>query len=423
MTEAPGSAPVDDHVPPHHQQLALSCLDSDGFSDYFRVVVRGFHGEYNAEEMEPFLALIEPDRAFGFRAGDRWVATALSLPRTMSVPGGSVPIAAVTDVTVAPAFRRRGLLTQMMRHQLSNLVEPISVLWPTESLIYGRFGYGQVTRRLKLSGLTEEMSFLSEVDLGSGSTDEVTEQTYRNVVPALRDAIAADRPGLLSRGDRWWRSELNDPERHRGGAGALRFALHFAEDGRPDGFASFRIKRETTLTDLGREVSIGDLEAATPQAYAALWRWLLDLDLVRAFSKGSAPVDEPLLQLTRNPRMIKAELTDGAYARINDVPAALQARRYAVEVDLALEVVDDFLPDRGGVFRLVGGPDAATVSSTDRSPDLTVTARQLASLYLGAVSARELAAAGLLSEHTVGVISRVDAAFGAERAGYCPDFF
>ncbi|SDS21172.1 GNAT family N-acetyltransferase [Microlunatus soli] len=421
MTEAPGS--VGGHVPPHRSDLVLSDLSSDGLEDYFRVVVRGFHGEYNAEDMEPFLALIDPDRAFGFRAGDRWVTTTLSLPRTMSVPGGSIPIAAVTDVTVAPAFRRRGLLTKMMRHQLSGLAEPVSVLWATESLIYGRFGYGQLSRRLSLSGLTREMDFLPEVDLGSGSTDEVDQQTFLAAAPALREAITAGRPGLMSRDDRWWRDVLNDPERHRGGAGPLRFALHFADDGRPDGFASFRVKRESSQTDLGREVIINELEGDNPQAYAALWRWLLDLDLVRAFSKGSAPVDEPLLHLVRNPRMIKAELTDGAYARINDVPAALQARRYAADVDLVLQVVDDFLTDRGGVFRLAGGADGATVTPTDRSPDLTVTSRQLASLYLGAVPARELAAAGVLGDHDPAVIGRFDRAFGTERAAYCHDFF
>lgn len=417
MTEVPG------HVPPHRSDLALFPLTAEGQEDYFRVVSRGFHGDYNAEEMEPFLALVEPERGFGFRAGERWVSTAISMPRTLSVPGGSVPVAAVTDVTVTPGYRRRGLLTQMMRHQLTELTEPVSMLWPTESLIYGRFGYGQLARRVKLSGLTQEMAFLPEVDLGPGSTDEVDQQMFLSVAPALRESIMPDRPGLLSRDDRWWRNELHDPERHRGGGGPLRFALHFAEDGTPDGYARFRIKGDSTLTDLGREVIIGDLDATTPQAHAALWRWLLDLDLVRAFRMGAAPVDEPLFQLVRNPRMITAEVTDGAYARINDVPAALQARRYATEVDLVLEVADSFLPDRGGRFRLTGGPDDAQVSRTEETPDLTVTARQLAMLYLGGVTARALAAAGLFDEHRPGAGRQLDAALVSERAVHCPDSF
>jgi predicted acetyltransferase len=121
--------------------------------------------------------------------------------------------------------------------------------------------------------------------------------------------------------------------------------------------------------------------------------------------------------------MITAEVTGGAYARINDVPAALGARTYAESVDLVLEVVDTFLPDRGGRFRLIGDPDGASVTVTDRSPDLVLTARQLASLYLGGFSARQLVTAGLLTEQTPKAARRFDVAFGSDRAAYCADFF
>ena len=62
------------------------------------------------------------------------------------MPGGAaVPTAAVTVVTVHPPYRRRGLLTAMMAHQLEQVAkrgEPLAALWASESLIYGRFGYG-----------------------------------------------------------------------------------------------------------------------------------------------------------------------------------------------------------------------------------------------------------------------------------------
>src|SRR5258708_1490217 len=57
---------------------------------------------------------------------------------TMTVPGGSVPVAGVTAVGVLPTHRRRGILTDLMRHQLHGLhangVEPVAILQASESL-------------------------------------------------------------------------------------------------------------------------------------------------------------------------------------------------------------------------------------------------------------------------------------------------
>ncbi|MBO0811320.1 MAG: GNAT family N-acetyltransferase [Microlunatus sp.] len=407
------------HTPPHRAELFLDTVSEDQLEAFERAVTLGFHSDYHGDEWEAERKVYEPGRWFGFRSGERWVTSALSMARRMAVPGGTLDVAAVTAVTVAPAFRRRRLLTQMMRHQLTTISEPVALLFATESVIYGRFGYGGLTRQLRLSGKTRELGFLPEVDLGPGSVDEVTLEQYRALAAPLRAAILPDRPGHLERTEDWWASVLNDPERWRNGASARRYVLHFAGDGTPDGFACFRTKR----ADDGREVQIEELDASNPQSYAALWRWLLDLDLVRTVTRHSAPVDDPIHELLANPRMIKTELTDAAYARIVDVPAALQARTYSVDLDLVLEVVDQFLPDAGGRFRLQGGADGATVTRTDRSPDVTLTARQLAISYLGGTPATAFARAGLIEEHTPGALRTVTAGFGSDRAPFCPDFF
>ena len=405
----------------------LSTLTEDDFENYAAVVARGFHDEIQEGDLEQVRAITDVDRCIGFRSGERWVSTTLSYAQRMAVPGGWVGTAAVSDVTVTPGFRRRGLLTRMMRHQLTGLrergEEPVALLWASESLIYGRFGYGQVTRRYNLTGQTRELAYLPGVDLGDGSVDEVSAEDYLAAAAPLRESIFTDRPGYLQRNDAWWGRYQYDPERNRHGSGPLRYALHFAADGTPDGFASFRIKQQSSLTDLGSEVVVGDLDATNPTGYAALWRWLLDLDLVRAFSRHAAPMDEPLLQLVANPRMIKTELSDGTYARIVDVPAALQARTYAQEVDLVLEIEDSFLPEAGGRFRLTCGQQGATVGPTDHTPDLTLTARQLAAIYLGGITARDLAIAGQLVEHTPGAVQRATAGFAGPREPFCRDFF
>ncbi|GIS94291.1 MAG: hypothetical protein CM1200mP22_15280 [Dehalococcoidia bacterium] len=61
----------------------------------------------------------------------------------MTVPGASTIISGVCNVSVQPTHTRRGVMTQMMKHQLNDFHdrgEPVSALFSTESIIYGRFG-------------------------------------------------------------------------------------------------------------------------------------------------------------------------------------------------------------------------------------------------------------------------------------------
>lgn len=411
-------------TPPHLAKPELITVTEETKDDFFAAIARGFHDNYDAEAWSAMRDLFEAERNFGFNVDGRWISSCGAYTRQMTTPGGSVPVSAVTVVTVAPGFRRRGLLTEMMRHQLTTDVidrgtEPVALLWASESLIYGRYGYGRVTSLLSLSGWTRETAFLPGVDLGSGSVDEVGVEEYLAAAPAARDRMIADRPGALARTEAWWKALVHDPESWRRGASARRLLLHFAADGTPDGFASFRTK----WSDDGGEVIINDLDAATPQGYARLWRFLLDLDLMRKFRLGHAPVDEPLRHLVADQRAIKTELHDASYARLVDIPRALAARKYAADVDVIFEVADTFLPELAGNYRVQAGPEGASVSRTDSAADISLDVRDLGAIYLGGTPLTTLHRAGLIAEHTAGSVQAVTQAFSWPRAPFCPDDF
>lgn len=391
---------------------------------FLQAVSRGFHEDYSEEDWRGESALVEDDRSFGFTVDGRWISTCGAFSRAMTVPGGAlVPTAAVTIVTVFPAYRRRGLLRQMMTHQLKAIaeagVEPFALLWASESLIYGRFGYGHATPRLRLSGPTRDLAFLPGVDLGDGSVDEVERDEFVAAAPAVHADLLADRPGALERPAGWWDVVLQDSERRRRGAQGLRYALHFASDGTADGYALFRVKDG----DQGAEVVVTGLQAATPATYARLWRFVLDLDLIRTFSFGNAAVDEPLRLMVADHRLIASELTDGTYLRIVDLKRALTARTYASEVDVVLGVTDAVLPANEGAWRLQAGPDGASLTRARRKPDLSLDVRELGMIYLGGTSLAALHRAGLVTEHRPGRVAEVSAAFGWPRAPHTPDFF
>ena len=98
---------------------------------------RALYDVFGDEPSGPFLEEPSPtaelDRSLGLWDGDRVVATSGIYSLEMTVPGGTVPCAGVTWITVAPTHRRQGVLTSIMRRQLTELHdqqrEPVAALW------------------------------------------------------------------------------------------------------------------------------------------------------------------------------------------------------------------------------------------------------------------------------------------------------
>ncbi len=409
---------------PHLAELTLRPATADDVEEFFATTMRGFHEDYAPEHWGPGQAVFEPSRNFGYAVDGRWISTAGVYSRVMTVPGGAVPVAAVTFVTVQPSYRRRGVLTAMMQHQLADIVErgtePVALLWASESLIYGRFGYGPAVSRYRVTGPTQSMGFRPDVHLGAGSVGEVEREVALPIITALRESWLGDRVGALNRNEAWWTVRWHDPEPWRHGASAYRYVLHYGASGQPDGYAAFRVKEGA---DHGfAEVQVTEVDAAGPDGYAGLWRFLLSLDLVRSFT-ADVPTDFPLRQLVADPRMIKAELMDATYARLIDVRTALEARTYAADLDVVIGVRDRTLPANDGAIRLQAGPDGAVTSRARRKPDLTLDVRDLGAIYLGNNTLGSLRSAGLVEERTGDTVAAVSAAFTTLRAPFCEDFF
>jgi predicted acetyltransferase len=413
-----------DAPPPHLAQRELAYVAPESTEEFFAAILHGFHDEYVADRWEPHRKVFEPDRSFGFQVDGRWVSTCGAYTRTLTVPGGSVPVAAVTVVTVQPSYRRRGLLTEMMKHQLHDVHqrgEPVALLWASESAIYGRFGYGQASPQVRLTGKTKTTAFRSDVDLGAGSVGEVERDQAIPVIKRLHQSLLPQRVGALNRTDDWWTLRWHDPEAWRHGASAYRFALHYDRRGRPDGYVAFRVKND--WSESGAEVIVEELDAAGAEASAGLWRFVLDLDLVRSFSRQGAPLDESVRYLVSDLRSVKAEEQDGTYARLVDVPRALEARRYLTELDVIIRVQDPLFRHNTGTFHVVAGPDGASVTRVRGRPDLAMSIGDLSAIYLGGTPLTALARAGLVLERTKGAAAATAVAFGWPQPPFCPDFF
>ena len=73
----------------------------------------------------------ELDRSLAVFDGGEVIACAHASSWRMTVPGGSLPVAGVSTVSVQPTHRRRGILSRMMNRQLRdahNRGEPLATL-------------------------------------------------------------------------------------------------------------------------------------------------------------------------------------------------------------------------------------------------------------------------------------------------------
>ena len=376
------------------------------------------------EELAVSREITEFDRTLAFFDGPEIVATAGIFSYEMTVPGGALPCGGVTRVSVLSTHRRRGLLTAMMRRQLDDMHErgePLAALYASEAPIYGRFGYGLATYQAAVEVDRSHAAFAKKVS-GGGRLVMVDVPTAVKAFTRVWEQARRDQPGMLGLHEGWMRNQLADLELHRDGASPHYRVLYQADDN-PAGFAIYRIKMDWDASGPNGTLRLEMLVAATAEAYSALWRHLLEVDLMAKVSAEMRPVDEPLRFLLIDSRQPKTRIEDGLWLRLVDVGAALAGRRYAADGRLVFGVHDGFCPWNAGRFELTGGPTGAEARRTDAGPDLELEAADLAALYLSGNRFRTLHAAGRVQELRPGAVAHADAIFATDRAPWCPSHF
>jgi predicted acetyltransferase len=342
------------------------------------------------------------------------IALAGAYPFALSIPGGELTCGGVTWVGVSPTHRRRGVLTALMRKQLDDLHEqgePLAALWASESVIYGRFGYGIAAPMHRLNAVKAGFAFRHGGE-AVGSVRLVDEAEAQKRFPPIFDRVRAQRAGIPSRTETWW-NELRLPDHRPPGLGPRFYALY--ED---DGYAIYRVKSQWEQGVPNATVHVVEAVGATAVAERELWRFLFSLDLATTVECELTDPSAPLFLGARDPRRLRLSLNDGMWLRLVDVDAALRARSWTTEESVVVEVRDAFCSWNDGRYRL--GPDAGRC---DDEPDLALDESELASVYLGGVDVQALAAAGFVEELREGALARAARLLVTARPPFCPNVF
>jgi predicted acetyltransferase len=403
-------------------EYLLRPVVDEEFPLFARAVEAAFGDQPDDEDIAGWRSVTEFDRTIAVFDGDEIVANAGAFTFDLTLPGlTTTQVAGVTAVGVRTDRRRQGLLTRMMEHQLDDVVErgeALAILLASESIIYGRFGYGLASSLVRIEIDSHRDAFLPRIPI-TGTMRPIDAEAAAKTLPGIHDQARRQRPGDIPRTQAWWDRHFKDREKHRDGATARFYAVHESAPGQADGYVSWRIKHSWADAVASNELKVDELVATTPEAIASLWRYVLDVDLVGKVT-GWGPVDESLRWMLADPRrMFTKGIHDFLWVRLLDIPAAMAARRYQVEDSLVVEVADAFRPGTAGRYRIEGGPDGAACARTTDAPDLSLDVTDLGALYLGGTTATELAGAQRGTELTPGARRRADAFFTTSPAPYC----
>ena len=373
--------------------ISFRTLSEHDWDDWVVSNARGFLEDVGvaAEEGEQVRSEIEFDRCLGAFDGDELVGKTHAISLSMSVPGGDLPTAGVTAVTVSPTHRRRGILTELTRRQLDDIRErgePLAALTASESLIYGRFGYGMAAQADRVSIDRRHTDFVPAAPAAPGGE-------IRFVAPR------SEKPE-----DGFTRRQYVEYSGHSG----------------LEGYASYAVRADSVEGIARGSLRLHELVATNPAAETALWRYVFGVDLVEAIEAHNRPPDDPLPWMLADPRRLRRLRLDNLWLRILDVPAALEGRSYLADGRLVLDVRDPFGPWAAGRVEIDVEDGNARCRPSDAPGDLTLGAGDLAAVYLGGVSPTVLARAGRI-EGSPEALRLADALFAWHTAPWCADQF
>jgi len=377
-------------------RIADMAVDADA-EGFLRADSRGFLDEDPTDaELAQARETMRARRNIGVydpAAGTWPIATVNSWVTPLTLPGGEVDMWAISSVTVAGTHRRRGIARDLLEGELRAAARagaPVAGLTASEATIYGRYGFGPAVPVMRFTLDTARAGWAGG-EASAGRLVYADKQTLADDLERLHEASRSHRSGQIAgwRG-RWQRMAglaAGDKE-----AAAVRGVRFIDADGAVQGAMAY------TLAELPggfrSEMRIRSIITASDEALRAIWRFVVQHDLVTTARVDLRPLDDPLPWLVADQRAVTAEVHDHGWLRVLDIEAALGARTYSAPLDIVLRV-EDPLGFAAGDWRIrIDESGRCRIAATSDSPDVTLGVVELSTIYAGGVPASQLGAAG-----------------------------
>jgi predicted acetyltransferase len=378
---------------------------------------RAFGTSYTVEEIAKRLPLHDMSR---FRIAvdtqparkGQVVGVAGSYALDVTLPGGAtVPMGGVTWVSTATTHRRQGLMRQVVgavHDDIDDRGESLATLYASEGGIYEHLGYGIASYQRSTvldRRLTRMRAEFTVASTGVQMLDEDADVTAE--IAPLWERFRRTRVGEVSRDGTYHDALAEIRNTGTDGMSAAYYLVH------RDGFAVYRMKMDWQGGLPAHTLHLAELAAITPEAHAALWQTLLDVDLIAEIHSRAVAIDDPLPYLLENQRALRTTvLADGVWANLRDVSTAFGARTYRTEDRLVVEA-------DGKRWAIEGGVDGGSCRAVRTRPDLTTSHSGLSSLIYGGVLPSALVAGLRMSARNDDVLRRADLFFPTSLAPNC----
>lgn len=405
-----------------YEYRVVDISDEDAAARFARATERGFLGP------EPTLPEIAEMRAtwaarrnvgvypLGADADGLPVGTVNSWVADMAVPGGVVPMWAISMVTVSATHRRRGIARGLLEGELRAAATagvPMAGLTVTEATIYGRYGFGPAIQAARVAVDTRTAGWAGPA--APGRLEYVETARLAAELDAVHEKARSARTGQIPGWNRRWLGLAGITADGSKTDTAVRGIRYLDADGGLRGAMSFSLKEQP---DSHRStMTIRHLVAETDEAQRALWGFAVNHDLVDRVEAALRPTDDPILHLVTDQRSVEVSVHDHGWLRLLDVPAALRGRRFSGPLDAVLRVTDPY-GFADGTWRVrVDASGAASVEETTAAADVTLGVAELSTVYAGGVPLSQLAAAGRV-QGDVGALAALSRALRTDPAPF-----
>ena len=198
--------------------------------------------------------------------------------------------------------------------------------------------------------------------------------------------------------------------------------MHLDISGYPDGYVHYDVSWHDEFSEAptghGR---IHELYGADAGVELAMWRYLLDIDLVNIWRADERPLDDVAKFVVADSRAyaIKA-VGDEQWLRLLDVDVALGTRTYnSTDRTVTIMVRDPLMANNSGTWQV----DAHGAFRSHSEPDLIVGIDTISAAYMGGTPWWALHAAGYVREQRPDAVVDADNLFASRPLPYCGSFF
>jgi predicted acetyltransferase len=402
--------PVDpaiaDRLREQHLRMDLLDMDDKAAADaWSEAAARGFHGSH-----------LTPERAAEFAEANRarrntgvWdvsssslepVGTSNSWVSRLAIPGDRTLDAwAISTVTVASTHHKRGIARALIEAELAAAAKhvPMAMLTVSESSLYQRYGFAPAAFAADYEFDVRRVTWSGPVP--DGRIEYITNQQFAEHLEEMHNRLMIHSPGQVDiwplRAAQLAGTASSEEDR----AKKIRAIRYLSPDGTVEGIANYTVSGGDD-DFVAHTLTVHHILTSSSDAYAAIWRYLLEVPLVATVKVEHQRVDEPVMWMITDMRAAKVTVWEHQYLRILDVPAVLEARGYFADGEVIFDVSDPYgyaagrwhLQVQDGVGRVTRAGDVS------EAPTLELGVAELSALYLGGVKAATLVGVGRVGE-------------------------